>query len=438
LNIELLTVLLIGSLLLLLAFGVPVFVALGSVAIVYSFFLWGTDAFFVIPTQLLSIASSPVFVAVPMFLLMANMLLSSGVADALFETMYSWMGSIRGGLAMGTVLICTVFAAMSGVSGVATISMGLIALPAMLKRKYDKKMALGCIAAGGVLGIVIPPSVEMVLYAQFCNESVGGMFAGGIIPGILCSALYVTYIGIRSAIQPQMGPAMPPEERVSLNQKIIDLKSVILPLLLVVAVLGSIYSGAATATEAASIGALGSFVCAAVYRHLNWKVVNDALRNTFKLFGLCVFIGGSAIIFNSVYTALGGQNLASELVSTLPINPWAILIFMQITLFLLGMVMDDYAVIMLVAPIYAPIVKTLGFDTLWWGVLFILNMQVAYLTPPYGFNLFYLRSIAPQSVTMDDIYRSILPFVGLQVLGLLTCMIFPQLILWLPSVLVTK
>jgi len=437
-SIELMTLLLFGSLFLLLAVGMPVAFALAGATVVYGYILLGSKAFYIVTTHIYGSMLNEILLAIPLFFLMAHVLQHSGLADELYGTIHQWLGGIKGGLAMGTVIICTLFAAMSGISGAATVAMGLIALPAMLKRNYDKRIAVGCIAAGGVLGILIPPSVIMILYAMISRESVGGMFFGGVIPGLVLSGLFIIYIGIRSALQPHLGPPVPLEERANLKQRIISLKSVVLPIALVVLVLGSIYTGAATPTEAAGVGAIGAFVCAIIYRRLNWRVLVDIVRGTFKVTGMVMWIVAAAAAFTGLYIALGAQALIIDVVTGLPVNPWAILIGIQAVLFLFGMFMDDFAIVMLCAPIFVPIVRALGFDTLWFGILFIVNMQMAFLTPPFGYNLFYLRGVAPKEVTMGDIYRSIIPFVGLQALGLALVMIFPKLALWLPSMMLKQ
>ena len=437
-DVGLMTLLLFGTLFLLLAVGMPVAFALAGVTVVYGYILLGPKAFYILTTQVYGSMLNAILLAIPLFFLMAHVLQHSGMADELYGAVHQWLGGLKGGLAMGTVIICTLFAAMSGISGAATVAMGLIALPAMLKRNYDKRIAVGCIAAGGVLGILIPPSVIMILYAMISRESVGGMFFGGVIPGLVLSGLFIIYIGIRSTLQPNLGPPVPPEERVSLKQRIISLKSVVLPIALVVLVLGSIYSGAATPTEAVGVGAVGAFVCAIIYRRLNWRVLIDIIRGTFKVTGMVMWIVAAAAAFTGLYIALGAQALIIEVVTGLPVNPWAILIGIQVVLFLFGMFMDDFAIVMLCAPIFVPIVRALGFDTLWFGILFIVNMQMAFLTPPFGYNLFYLRGVAPKEVTMGDIYRSIIPFVGLQALGLALVMIFPKLALWLPSMMLKQ
>jgi len=253
-SVGLMTLLLFGSLFLLLAVGMPVAFALASVTVLYGLILHGPTAFYILTTHVYGSMLDEILLAIPLFFLMAHVLQHSGMADELYGAVHQWLGGLKGGLAMGTVIICTLFAAMSGISGAATVAMGLIALPAMLKRNYDKRIAVGCIAAGGVLGILIPPSVIMILYAMISRESVGGMFFGGVIPGLVLSGLFIIYIGIRSTLQPHLGPPVPLEERVSLKQRLISLKSVVLPILLVILVLGSIYTGAATPTEAAGVG----------------------------------------------------------------------------------------------------------------------------------------------------------------------------------------
>lgn len=434
-DISVITLLVFGSMFILLATGLPVSFALGGVGLIFTFFLWGPKALGAIAFAAYDNWSSNILMAAPMFLLMGTLLQESGIADDVYEMFYRWMGGIRGGLAMGTVVICTIFAAIMGVSGASTITMGLIALPSMFKRGYNKDIVIGSIAAGGVLGILIPPSVIMIVYAMVARESVGELFAGGIVPGIVLATLYVLYIGIRSYFQPHMGPAVAKEDRAGIREKLISLKAVILPILLIFLVLGTIYAGICTPTEASAIGACGAFVCAALQRKLSWAVVRKSTRKTLELTGMILWILLGAALFNSLYRAVGAQQLIVNLIGDLGWGPWTVLILMQFSLFILGMLMDDFAVVMLCVPLYVPIIRTMGFDTLWFAMLFMVNMQMAYLTPPYGFNLFYMKSITPKGITMGDIYRSVLPFVGLQVITLILVMIFPQLALWLPGLL---
>lgn len=434
-DITTITILLFGCMFILLATGIPVAFALGGVGLVFTYFLWGPKALMTIAYAAFDNWSATMLMAAPLFLLMGAMLQESGIADDVYEMFYRWMGGLRGGLAIGTVIICTIFAAIMGISGASTITMGLIALPSMFKRGYNKEMVIGCIAAGGVLGILIPPSVIMIIYAMVARESVGEMFAGGVVPGLLLATFYILYIGIRCYFQPGLGPALPPEERASFKEKLVSLKAVILPICLIIVVLGSIYAGICTPTEASAIGAVGALLCAALYRKLTLTVLKKAMLQTFTLTGMVMWILLGAALFNNLYRAVGAQNLIMGLVDSLGMSPWGVLITMQISLFVLGMLMDDFAIVMLCVPIYVPVIKALGFDTLWFAMLFMVNMQMAYLTPPYGFNLFYMKSIVPPGITMGDIYRSVIPFVALQMIGLILLMIFPPLAVWLPRAL---
>ncbi|MBM4452315.1 MAG: TRAP transporter large permease subunit [Chloroflexi bacterium] len=432
-NVALITLILFGSLFLLLATGLPIAFCLGGVAVIFTFLLWGPAALSLMASIAYENWTQPIFIAAILFLLIGSILQRSGIAEDMFRAIHLWLGRVRGGLAMGVVVICVIFAAIVGVSGVATVTMGLIAIPAMLNRGYNKQIALGTVAAGGALGILIPPSIIMILYCMVTGESVGDMFAGGILPGLLLASLFIAYIGVAGRFRPQWFPAY--EEKVSWKDRLASLKSVVLPVLLILLILGSIYTGIATPSEAAAIGAFGALVCAAIYRKLNWQVISEACKETFFVGGMAAWVLLGAGAFNNLYRAMGAKSMVMNMVGGLELSPWLILISIQLIIFLMGFVIDDFAIVMILAPIAFPIIKALGFNTLWFGILFIVNMQAAYLTPPYGFNLFYLKAIVPKGITMGDIYRSIIPFVILQVIGLIIVMLFPQIATWLPSVL---
>ena len=434
-SIELITILIFGFVVVGLALGLPLAFALGGVAVVFTFFLWGPEALYMVASRTFGVMSAFILVAIPLFIFMANVLERSGSAEDLYSMMYHWMGPLRGGLAMGTVVICTLFAAMAGISGAATVTMGLIALPSMLKRHYDKNIAVGCIAAGGALGILIPPSVIMIIYALMAGVSVGKMFLGGIFPGLVLATLFIVYIGIRCAIQRDLGPVVPPEERVGWREKLISIRAVIIPVLLVIGVLGSIFTGIASPSEAAAIGATGSLLSAAIYRRLNWKMLKEAWYRTLKLNVMIMWIVVGASLFTAAYTAIGAPELIKTILMEMPGGRWGILIGIQATFFILGMFLDPTGIVLITTPIFVPIIKTLGFDPIWFGILFVINMEMAYLTPPFGFNLFYMKGVVPKGITMGDIYRSIVPFVGLQLVGLIICMIFPQIALVLPNLI---
>lgn len=437
-SIELITILLFASLMFLLATGLQIVFAMASVAVIFSFFLIGPGSLGFVTSAVYRLMSSFMLIAIPLFIFMGSILESSGVVDDLYTMMHKWFGSLRGGLAIGTVLICTVFGAMSGVSAAATVTLGVIALPALHKRGYDKKMTMGCIAAGGALSVLIPPSVGMIIWALWADESVGQMFVGGIIPGLLLSALFIIYIGIRCYLQPNLGPAIAPEERVGWRDKFISLKAVLLPLLIIIGVLGSIFSGIATPTEAAGVGVLFSIISAVLHRKLNWKALNKALFSSFRLTCMIIWIMIAGAAFSAVFVGIGAQEFILSTVKTLGVNRWVILLGIQIIYIILGMLIDPSSITMLTVPIFVPIIKSLGFNSLWFGVLFMINTEMGFITPPFGMNLFYMRAVAPKNTTMEDIYRSALPFIMLQLMVLILCIIFPQLILYLPTLLFYK
>lgn len=430
------TLILFVGLMIGLASGLPIVFVLGSLSVIFSFLLWGPMSLTVIASKTFDTSTSFVLVAVPMFILMANILERSGVADDLYDAMYKWMGPLRGGLAIGTVLICTVFAAMSGLSAPAVITVGLISIPRMLERGYDKRIAIGSIAAGGALGALIPPSVMMILVALFTNLSIGKMFIGGIFPGLLLSGLFCFYIGIRSFLQPQIAPALPKEERASWGEKITALKSLVLPVFIIIMVLGTIFTGITTPSEASAMGAIGAIISAAVYRKLQWPMLKVSIINTAKITGMALWLVFVAGAFSQVYSSVGGPRLIEQLVTAMPGGAWGAVIFVQAVLLVLGCFLEPTSIIMITVPVFFPAIVNLGFDPLWFAIVYVVNMEMSYITPPFGFNLFYLKSILPESVSMNDVYRSVTPFVLLDILGLAIVMIFPQIAIWLPNVLI--
>lgn len=435
-DVGLITLLLFASLIILLVTGLPLAFCLGAVSISYTYFLWGPPALMQIASTSFGASMNIILIALPMFVFMANVLMFSGLADNLYEMIYSWSGRLNGGLAMGTVVICALFAAMSGISGAATVSMGVIAVPSMMKRNYSKFLSAGCVSAGGALGILIPPSVIMILYASFTGVSVGKLFIAGILPGFLMAGMFIVYIAIRCFIKPELGPGLPPEERRSWDEKIKSLGGVILPLLLIFCVIGSIFLGLATPTEAAAFGAVGSLICAAINRKLTWDNFKEASRQSLILTTMIIWIVVTATSFSGVYTAVGAPEFLNNVIGATGLSKWTVLIIIQLTFFILGMFMDPTGIVMITTPVYIPIINALGFDPVWFGILFIINMEMGYLTPPFGFNLFYMRSVVPKSVmTMRDIYVSVLPFIVIQALCLVIIMLFPQITLYLPNLM---
>jgi tripartite ATP-independent transporter DctM subunit len=432
-SIELLSILFFGSLLLFLVLGLPLAFVLGGVSMIFIYFTWGPEAFYMVAAQTWGAMNKFTLVAVPLFIFMAMILERSGVAKSLYEMMYLWFGPVAGGLAIGTVVICAIFSAMCGISGAAVVSMGTIALPSMLERNYDKELALGCINSGGGWGILIPPSVIMILYALISGESVGRLFAGGVFPGLLLLILVSSYIAIRCFFQPRLGPALPRRERRDWKRKITALKAVILPIVIVMMVLGSIIGGVTTPTEAAAMGVLGAIISSLVYRQFSWSMIKDAAIRTLRLTGMVMWILFGAYCFSAAYHGMGANQLIENLMQHIPGGPWGTIIFIQLIIFLLAMVLDPAGIMMITVPVFLPIVKAHGFDPLWFGILFVINMEIGYMTPPFGFNLFYLKGIVPPGITMGDIYRSVIPYTLVESTGLALVMIFPQIALWLPN-----
>lgn len=426
------TSLLFGFMLLFLMLGVPIAIALGGISIGMIYFFWSPMALNMVPIRAFSTASSFEYVAIPLFIFMAAMLQRASIAEDLYNTMQKFFGGLRGGLAVGTIVICTLFAAMAGISGAATISMGMIAIPAMLARGYGKDIALGSIAAGGSLGILIPPSVTMIVYGIVANTSIGKLYAGGLLPGLLISALFIAYLIIRGWLQPEIsgGREM---TRYSLREKLVSLKGLVLPVLLIVGVMGSILTGIASVSEASAIGAAGSILAAAVLRRLDWSVLRQACEETLQLSCMIFWIIIGATALSTFYTAMGASRLIEGLVLDLEVNRWLILVGILSILFIMGMMLDTVGIIMITAPIFVPIITALGFDPVWFGILFIIMMEIGFLTPPFGYNLFYLRGVAPPEVRMTDIYRSVVPFIALMLVAVAICMVFPQIILVLPN-----
>ncbi len=434
-GIEWITLLLFGSMLLLLLTGFPISYGLGAVALVFSLFLWGPESLLMGYMAAVSTVNYTVLVCIPMFVFMGMMLYYSGIADDLFNTFQYWLAPIPGGLASATIGVCTMIAALVSSEAAGTLTMGRIALPLMRKRGYQKEIAVGCIQAGAALGFLVPPSFIAILYAVIAKESIGRLFLGGAIPGLLLAVMYIIYITIRCKIHPHIAPTIPKEERPSWPEKIRSLRHLILPCLLIFSVMGTIMLGLTTPVESAAMGALGGIIAVAIKRKLSFKLINDALTDSAKLTAIMMWIFMGALTFGQIYDALGAKEIIHTVTHALPLGPWGVLIMIQCTFFILGMFMDDTAILFITMPIYIPIINELGFHPVWFGVLYIINMQMAYMTPPFGYCLMLIKGVVPPDISMADIYRSVIPFVIIQGIALALIMAFPQLVLWLPGVM---
>lgn len=416
--------------------GLPVVFTMGSVGVVLLFLLWGPDF---APTVLVgntyTASTWYVLIAIPLFVFMSMVLRGSGVVDDLFASMRLWLGAIPGGLAMAVVIACVFIAAMSGIVATGALILGIIAVPLMLKYGYSKELAIGSVLAGSNLASLIPPSNPFIVYGAIAGVSIGQLFIGGIIPGLILAGLYILYIGIRCRLNPELGPPLPLEERVGWREKLASTKSYILPLALIIAVLGSIFFGVASATEAAGVGAMGALACATIRRKLNWQMVKEACIATLKISGMVMWLIAGAYVFKGVFVLSGGPHFVSNWVASLEIHSLVIVGIMQIAFFIMGCFMGDNTIMLISLPVFLPIVDTLELSRTWFGVLFLVNIQAATLTPPFGYGLFYMRSVAPEGVTMGDIIRSVLPFLPIIVLAVLLVMFFPELATWLPSLM---
>jgi tripartite ATP-independent transporter DctM subunit len=432
----LIALLMFSSMMLLLLTGQRVFAAIGFVAAAFALGLWGEGASempFAASIQLLNWYP---LLTLPLFIYMGYMLSESGIADDLYRMFHVWAGPVRGGLAIGTIGLMVIIAAMNGLS-VAGMAIGAsIALPELLRRGYDKLMVTGVIQAGSSLGILIPPSVVLILYGMIARQPIGQLWLAGVFPGLLLAGLFVAYIAIRCWLQPSLGPPLPPEERrlVNWGDKIRLLGAGILPLLIFFLMTGLFLMGATSLVESAAVGAAASSVVAILRGRLSFQVLEDTVRKTLSISCMFMWIILAALCFGAVFDGLGAVNAIRLLfLDEWGLSPWEVIILMQLSYLVMGTFLDDTAMLVIVAPLYIPLVVSLGFDPVWYGVLYTISCQIAYMTPPFGYNLFLMRAMAPPEVSLRDIYVSIIPFVLVMILGVAIVMVFPQIALWLPS-----
>lgn len=435
-DIGLLSLLILGSMLILLLTGLPVALILIVIAFVPVMVIKGPAALTPMASATFTSITRDVFLALPQFIFMAAVLEMSGLGSAMYDLMHKWMAGLRGGLAMGTIGIATAMAAMSGSASTATLTMGMLAYPEMERRGYDKRMAIGCIPAGGVLGPLIPPSVLMIIVASVSATSIGKLFMAGFIPGLLMSLGFMAYIGIRCFFRPAMGPPLPVAERVGWSEKIKSVRGAFLPFLLILLVLGLIYTGVAAPSEAGGVGAVGALISAAIYGNLNLRSLQKATIRCLQITAMLMFLLITAAYFGQMMGILGIQIYIKDLLTGAEVSRWVILASMLGLVFFMGMFMDDVPITVIFLPIFFPIAKALGFDLLWFVFLFSLDEVIGLITPPFGMVLFYFKGLNIQGVTMMDIYRSIFPYVLIAIGVLLLVILFPPLALWLPSTMI--
>ncbi len=433
-SIELLTVLMFGSMLVLLALGLPLAFVTGLIGVTFCLGLYGPNGLQLIASRIYSFMSEYALVSVPMFIMMASLMERSGVAKDLFDAMRTWAGKLPGGLGIQTLVAATIMGAMTGIIGGEIVLLGLIALPQMLRLGYDRKLAIGTICAGGSLGTMIPPSIVLIIYGLTVNVPIGDLFTANIVPGLLLAGVYILYILIRCQLNPQLGPPAPEAERnLSFVRKLAQLKGLILPLLVITAVLGTIYAGVASITEAAGMGVVGTMVASAVRRELTWANLRESLNQTMRTCGMLLWLSFGATAMIGVYNLAGGPAFVRELFTGLDLPAVGVILLMMLILVVLGTIMDWVGICLLTMPIFVPIVRELGYSPVWFGVLFCLNMQVSYLSPPFGPAAFYLKGVAPPEISLNDIFAALWPFIILQVIVLAGVLLYPDIALWLPA-----
>ncbi|MEQ8291143.1 MAG: TRAP transporter large permease subunit [Roseovarius sp.] len=433
---EAIAALMFASMMLMLLTGQRVFGAIGFVAVVAAFFLWGDrggyDLGFSAAVKLMNWYP---LLTLPMFIFMGYILSESRIADDLYRMFHVWMGGLSGGLAVGTIGLMVLISAMNGLS-VAGMAIGAtIALPELLKRGYDKRMVTGVIQAGSSLGILVPPSVVLVLYAMIARQPVGQLWLAGVLPGLMMAGMFVIYIVIRCRLNPQLGPILPKEERdIPMDEKIRLLGAGFLPLFIFFAMMVPFVNGWTSLVESSAIGAIAALLAAVLKGRMTRQVFETSVRKTLGISCMFMWIILAALAFGSVFDGLGAvKAIESLFTEQMGLSPWMILILMQLSFIIMGTFLDDTAMLVIVAPLYVPLVGALGFDLIWYGVLYTITTQIAYMTPPFGYNLFLMRAMAPPEITLKDIYTSILPFVLVMVVALTTIMIFPEIALWLPG-----
>ena len=426
LGIETGTLVLFAMLLGLLVTGIPLAFVTLLVTLIFALGWFGPNVVPLITSRVYSFVSSFVFVSVPMFVLMAAILDRSGIARDLFEAMRLIGGRIRGGVAVQTIFVAVILAAMSGIIGGEVVLLGLIALPQMLAQGYDRKLAIGVVCAGGSLGTMVPPSIVLIIYGLTANVSIGDLFTASFIPGFMLAMLYVGYVLMRAWLTPG---AVPPtvSDPVPTSEKLRLLKGLFLPIVVVVMVLGSIYGGIASVTEASAVGVAGVLLSTIVRGEFTWGLLRDAAIQTLQTVGMIVWIGIGASALVGVFNLMGGINFVSELITGISDNPTIIILFMMAILFVLGMFLDWVGIALLTMPIFVPIIVSLGYDPVWFGVLFAMNMQVSFLSPPFGPAAFYLKSVTPPDISLGEIFTALLPFIGLQILAVALLIIFPMI-----------
>ena len=432
---EVIAIFMFAGMMLMLLTGQRIFGAIGFVSAAAALLLWGDGAIEMPYTAAWKLFKWYPMLTLPLFIYMGFMISESGIANDLYKMFHVWFGGLKGGLAIGTMGMMVAISAMNGLS-VAGMAIGAtIALPEMLRRGYDKRMITGVVQAGSSLGILVPPSVVMVLYGMIARQPVSKLWLAGILPGLMMATLFILYIAIRCHFQPNLGPVLPKEERqIPLKEKLVLLKAGLIPFAIFFTMTGLFLMGIASLVECSAVGALGATLAALYKKNLNRKVIEVTLRKTLGVSCMFMWIILAALCFGAVFDGIGAvKAIESLFIERWNLSPWGVLIMMQLSYILMGMFLDDTAMLVIVAPLYVPLIIALGFNPIWYGVLYTITCQIAYMTPPFGYNLFLMRAMAPKEISLFDIYRSIIPFVIVMCIGLAIVMIFPEIATWLPE-----
>ena len=433
-SIEWITLVIFGSMVFVMFLGLPVAFSTGFVGILFTAIFQGPSAVNIVPTRIFGLMTNYLLDAIPLFILMANILERSGIIEDIYMMVYHWLGWLKGGVATATIAACTMMAAMAGVVGATEVTMGMIALPQMLNRKYDKLMSLGAILAGGTLGILIPPSVMLIVYGMVDNSSIGQLYAGAFVPGFLLSGLYILYITVRCYMDPSMGPPVPKEERLDWKGLLRVAVPIIPGAILIFLVLGTIVIGVAAPTEAAGVGCLGAYIIAVIKGRMAWKDLIQAAINTIKASGMVMWTMFGANVFIALYIMVGGGEFVNNMLLGSGLGKWTVIWIMMFIVIFLGMFVDWVGILMLIIPLFGPIIRQLGFDPIWFGVIIVMAVTFGMICPPVGMNVFVINSIA-RDVPLGRIYRGTMPFIAADVVRLVLLCAFPALSLWLPRTL---
>ena len=441
-TVEVLTILMFVTLMASIALGHPLAVTLAAVATLFGLIDNGFNLSAILglfANNAWGIFLNYTLVAIPLFIFMAQILDRSKVSEGLFDALYTVLGGLRGGLGMAVIVVSTVFAATTGIVGASVVAMGLMAGPALLRRGYDKSLSAGIICSSGTLGILIPPSIMLVVYGGLTGQketSVGNLFAAAIMPGLMLSVMYLLYVGIRCYLNPKLGPPIPATERTAtvLEKFTMTMKHFVPPFGLILTVMGTILAGVATPTEAAALGCVGALILALVSRKLNWEVITQACVSTARTTAMimALFVGGK--LFSVVFLSMGGGDVVADVLLGMDVNRYVVFFIMMAVVFFMGMFIDWAAILLVVVPIFTPIAMDLEFNPLWFAMMICINLQTSFLTPPFGYSLFYFKGVAPPEYSMGDVYRGIIPFVLIQITALASLIFFPQIITYLPSV----